>query len=57
MARSARCCRHRDLRTTAIYAKADPAALALLVRPWPGVPAGSAAWPRPGSGGLAEDAT
>ena len=35
--------RHRDLRTTAIYAKADPAALALLVRPWPGTPAGSAA--------------
>jgi len=34
--------RHRDLRTTAIYAKADPAALALLVRPWPGVLAGSA---------------
>jgi integrase/recombinase XerD len=34
--------RHRDLRTTAIYAKADPAALVVLVRPWPGTQPGSA---------------
>lgn len=34
--------RHRDLRTTAIYAKVDQAALALLVRPWPGSATGSA---------------
>ncbi len=34
--------RHRDLRTVSIYAKADPAALTLLVRPWPDAGAGSA---------------
>lgn len=34
--------RHRDLRTTAIYAKADPNALALLARPWPGAISGNA---------------
>jgi integrase/recombinase XerD len=34
--------RHRDLRTVSIYAKAGPAALTLLVRPWPDAGAGSA---------------
>src|SRR5260370_1409604 len=33
--------RHQDLRTTAIYAKVDRAALAQLARPWPGTEAGS----------------
>jgi integrase/recombinase XerD len=28
--------RHRELRTTALYAKVDRAALAELARPWPG---------------------
>ena len=28
--------RHRDIQTTAIYAKVDFAALATLARPWPG---------------------